>query len=70
MKLLRNSLAAVVVAAWGALKTDVERVLADRVWELLAGRDVRSLGTTKDGSPRHPSRLAHATALVAFGATR
>lgn len=41
----------VVIAAWGAHPV---RARAAAVVDLLAGIDLHCLGTTKDGSPRHP----------------
>jgi hypothetical protein len=51
----------VVVAAWGAERLARRRTAC--VFEILAGlgRDVRCLGTTKDGSPRHPLYVAAST---------
>lgn len=52
-----------VVVAWGALSGPRElRALLiprrDQVFELLAGIPLWCIGTTEDGSPRHPSRMS------------
>lgn len=55
---------ALVVAAWGQAGFAGRR--AREVAELLGGVPLHSLGTTKDGAPRHPCRLAYATTLSAW----
>lgn len=55
------------IAAWGALPPKA----INRYQKVLAilragGREVLCFGLTAEGFPRHPSRLAHATALVPF----
>ena len=54
--------AGLVVAAWGSHKMATD----DRVRDLLnhARRPLFCLGTTKDGAPRHPSRMAHTTQMM------
>lgn len=74
--------AALVVFAWGASVPKVGR-LEPRIAALLAmvgptsnsvespasstGTAVMCLGRTKEGHPRHPSRVSYTTPLVAFG---
>jgi hypothetical protein len=57
-----------IVAAWGGLSESVGGVSNDAARAALAahGRDVWCLGTTRDGAPLHPLRLAAATPLVLF----
>jgi hypothetical protein len=64
-----------IVACWGSTRPSSpgarafhEQRISD-VCDIVrdAGRTMQCLGTTKDGHPRHPSRLAYATALVPFG---
>jgi len=59
---------AVVVAAWGA--NEFARPRALKVTAMLADAGVRlyCLGRTKDGSPRHPGRLAYSTPLEPYEA--
>lgn len=59
----------IVIAAWGSLsglpawlQQQAETVLR----KFTRTHDVQCLGRTADGSPRHPSRLAYATALTLF----
>lgn len=56
--------AALVVAAWGSHAAAPRR--AAQVTALVHGVPLHCLGTTKDGAPRHPSRLAYATTLSAW----
>ena len=65
-----GSRAGKIVAAWGALE---QRHRKRMRWDLriaqvldCLGRQVYCLGTTKDGSPRHPSRLAYSTERELF----
>lgn len=51
-----------VVAAWGAHPFARDR--ARRVREILWALDIQSLGTTKDGSPRHPLYVPYSQPLV------
>lgn len=51
-----------IVAAWGVHGSFMGRSV--QVLEMLKGKDVRCLGTTKDGQPRHPLMVAYATQLV------
>lgn len=59
-----------VVAAWGTPgNAATKRALAERAWfvaEMLRmrGVDLHCLGTSKDGSPRHPLVLGYDTPLV------
>lgn len=53
-----------VIAAWGALGgskelRDMLRARRDQLLALLEGVPLWCLGTTEDGSPRHPSRIGH-----------
>lgn len=52
-----------VVAAWG-MNAPAERV--EQVMALVPGVDWRCLGVTKDGHPRHPSRLGNDLPLSPF----
>jgi hypothetical protein len=63
--------ASLVIAAWGALPAKAQHRELDVLVQLRAGgREVLCFGTTADGFPRHPSRLAHATPLVVFERAR
>lgn len=58
-----------VVAAWGALSgtPDLQRLLRarrDALLPLLDGVPLWCLGTTLDGSPKHPSRLGYGVPMV------
>lgn len=53
-----------VVAAWGG-KAGPDRVA--RFLELARGRPLLCLGETKDGAPRHPSRLGNEQPLTRWG---
>ncbi|MFH1553548.1 MAG: DUF1643 domain-containing protein [Pseudomonadota bacterium] len=55
----RAGIAGMVIAAWGGDRRQAARV--EHVKALLSERGiaVHALGFTKDGSPRHPSRLAY-----------
>lgn len=60
----------VVIAAWGSHTSEINQLIQGRLQLLrkaLGFRELWCLGTTKDGSPRHPSRLAYATELEPFG---
>jgi hypothetical protein len=72
------SKASLVVWAWGDVPTpQLRRLLTRRLEDVTADRplflthlvpsacEVRTLGRTKSGQPRHPSRLAYSTALEA-----
>lgn len=55
----------IVIAAWGVLK-GVMRAWADSVADVLKRHDTQlfCLGTTKDGSPRHPLYVPYSRKLV------
>lgn len=57
-----------VVVAWGAFPEALDRgrVIVQMVRD--AGHLPMCLGTTKDGHPKHPCRLAYATPLVRYEA--
>lgn len=55
----------VIVAAWGVHGTYLERNV-EVSWLLSRNRELRCLGTTKDGHPRHPLFLPENTALSPF----
>lgn len=55
---------AVVVAAWGAHRFAAARIA--RVREIFGDAPLWCLGTTADGSPRHPSRLRADAPLVRY----
>jgi hypothetical protein len=55
-----------VVAAWGSFKVKRSRPSIDSYCYMLE-KPLRCLGTTKDGSPRHPLYVAASTELVPFG---
>lgn len=57
-----------VIAAWSDSVPYVLRSRAAAVLERLreAGAHVMCLGTTRNGSPRHPSRLGYDTPLIAY----
>lgn len=62
-----------VIAAWGSLAARPAwlRHHGETVLRVLTRlHDVRCLGKTADGSPRHPSRLAYSTPLELFRARR
>jgi hypothetical protein len=68
---LREEVAAadLIVAAWGnspILRRPLGRLRLDRMRHLAADRDIRCLGLTQDGHPRHPGRVASATELHPF----
>ncbi len=72
---LKAPVVELVIAAWGAWWSS--QPITRRPARLnvehharLAGHELVSLGTTADGSPRHPLRLHRATALEPFPATR
>lgn len=54
-----------VVLAWGTHGSHRGRDL--EVLELLRGYECLTLGTTKDGHPKHPCRIAYATPLHHLG---
>lgn len=54
--------AALVVAAWGGNERAPAR--AADLLPRIEGVPLHCLGTTKDGAPRHPGRLAYATTLT------
>jgi hypothetical protein len=56
--------AAVIVAAWGNNGNLSDRDVAVRA--LLKDFNVQCLGTTRDGSPKHPLYLKNSTELVSF----
>lgn len=53
-----------IVAAWGVHGSHLNRGM--QVLEMLKGKDVKCLGTTKDGQPRHPLMVAYKTNLVSL----
>jgi hypothetical protein len=55
---------ALIVAGWGNDGSLYSRNIA--VLQLFAGREVYCLGTTKEGVPRHPLRVASNTPLVRY----
>lgn len=62
-----------LVAAWGVETRpcwpdhrELVRARADRVRDLLRLYDLQCLGTTKDGSPRHPLYVASGTVLQTY----
>lgn len=57
-----------IILAWGAQTDPAFRAVSARVAEQLErlGFELWCLGTTKDGHPRHPSRLGYATELVRY----
>lgn len=61
-----------IVVAWGAQTDPAFRAVSSRIVDHLErlGFDLWCLGTTKDGHPRHPSRLAYATELVRYAHPR
>lgn len=66
MAALRRSIpeAAWIVAAWGAIPPFQRPYAREMIQEIRGfGHRILCLGTTKDGSPRHPCRLANATPL-------
>lgn len=58
--------AGIVVAAWGAELFAVKRAAAVTYMLLALGLDVRCLGTTKSGAPRHPLYVPAAQQLEPF----
>lgn len=52
-----------IVAAWGAHGAHLGR--AQQVLTLLKGREIKCLGKTKDGNPRHPLKLTYKTPRIA-----
>lgn len=60
----------IVVACWGSISTQYRPRLCwqTRIGQVqkAIGRTMVCLGKTKDGSPRHPSRLAYNTRLETF----
>ena len=55
---------ATVVCAWGANKIASRR--AAQFLKNMEGRDLYCLGTTKDGSPRHPLYVPYSQPLIRF----
>lgn len=55
----------VIIAAWGAHQVRRARPCVEQMVDRI-GKTLWCLGTTRDGSPRHPSRLADAAPLVAY----
>jgi hypothetical protein len=57
-----------VLAAWGKWPRNLsswhDRLAKTCAIAKATGRDLMCLGTNKDGSPRHPSRLAYSTPIV------
>lgn len=63
----------IAVVGWGnSLPLKVHAARSLHVYDLLLARhrQVRCLGVTQDGQPRHPLMLAYDTPLVAFGGGR
>lgn len=59
-RLLADRHIVVVVAAWGELATPAARQRADVVTKMvLRHGELHCLGLTKEGAPRHPSRLGY-----------
>lgn len=56
--------AGLVIAAWGGDRRQAARVAHVRRLLQAHGIEVHALGFTRDGSPRHPSRLAYAVPAV------
>lgn len=56
----------ILVAAWGDGGGRLGAARARAVMGILACRDVRCLGITKSGAPRHPLRVAYSTPLVPY----
>ena len=54
-----------IVAAWGAVERYGEKRIRT-VAQLLSGKDVRCLGTTKSGQPRHPLYVKGDSPLTPF----
>lgn len=54
------------VAAWGALSNDLWRLVRLNIGLVKQMNGLKCLGKTKNGAPKHPSRLAHATAFEAW----
>lgn len=57
--------AGAIVCAWGALGNHLER--DERIKALLSPYDLKCLGTTKQGQPRHPLYIRADKPLEAFG---
>ncbi len=55
-----------VVCAWGTRVPTAHAARAAEVLALLGTVPLWCLGTTANGSPKHPLRIAHATPLVPF----
>lgn len=55
-----------IVVGWGMQTFLAETHVRTFLRDLPAGRELLCLGTTADGSPRHPSRLAYATPLSPY----
>lgn len=53
-----------IMAAWGASGPKGLRERVAEVTELLPDAEVRCLGETRDGFPRHPSRPGYATPIT------
>lgn len=65
-RVVESGEAALIVAAWGALPKPL-RGFVDCVTTVLAGRPLWCLGTTADGSPRHPLYVRGNALLVPWG---
>lgn len=69
-----RALSCQIVCAWGSAKTpEVRKLLDERLRvmaPLFAGRDLLCLGTTADGSPKHPLMLSYSTPLEPWAPPR
>jgi hypothetical protein len=63
---LRNPLLAIGVAAWGRMSTRLHRQSASTRVAAQCARRLHCLGTTQDGSPRHPLMLPYSTPLESY----
>ena len=55
-----------IVVAWGTKPMFHEKIVAMSQFLSTLGAPVYCLGRTKDGSPKHPSRLAATTPLILY----
>lgn len=62
--------AAKVVVAWGDSGKDVVTPRVQVVAQMLLGKEVYSLGLTRSGTPRHPSRLPKTAPLCPWDPAR
>lgn len=54
----------ILVAAWGATKKPIRSSIREIVKQIRDGYELKCLGTTKDGSPRHPLYLRGDAELI------